>query len=443
MFYPSTLPDEIHEGYYGRLVRINALPEKDQKLLSIVREQLPAIAFPNGPPLMVEILAYSANMAMPEFVRLHTLQPYRRAIASHKPELVHGDQNDLSMIRYSAGRLARPGAYLCCSCVEQDVKHIGVSYWRRTHQIPGVYVCPEHGRALRYMEGANAFLYSPSMFVEVAHVVNEQWAVENDEHPAVRNFLNLSILLASGERPFDLKIVRGVLAQQAKRLGLYAYARSSSEYLSDRIVSIFPGQWLETIFPGITAKPVGTKVDQIDGVLYLSTSSSSVAAYLLAIFVLFDSIDEALDAFEGTQKKGSAAHERTTAEPTVNHQVDLRAEYIRTKGSHLRIARENGIELHTVINGLREVGLPNLTVKGKYKERLFEAAANFYVHGCPLVQSAIDAGVSLEDLERVVRHAGADLYAALKKMMRVSGTTRADAPLGVNQLPHLIGQTMG
>ncbi len=32
----------------------------------------------------------------------------------------------------------------CKHCMEEDIENFGESYWRRTHQIPGVFVCPDH-----------------------------------------------------------------------------------------------------------------------------------------------------------------------------------------------------------------------------------------------------------------------------------------------------------
>ncbi|XLZ68600.1 TniQ family protein [Massilia sp. SR12] len=437
LFYPVPLPDEIHEGYYGRLVRINAFPEKSHLLLPIVRSHFPADLFPKGRISLIELLSYSANMPLPDFVRGHTLLPYRRAVASHKPELAHGDASDRAMILSAGPRLARPGAYFCVACIEADHKTIGMSYWRRAHQLPGMYVCPEHDQALRYMDKVNAFLQAPSSCMDAAHLINEKWALENHSNAAVSRFLTLSLTLASSKLPFHVKKIRLVLAQHAREQGLNVSAKTGTEFLSDRIVSTFPAQWLETIFPGLTSKPVGERINQIDGVLYLSTCSSSVAAYLLSISVLFDSEQMALAALAGSEFLQPVSRKTSRGQtPALN--ICLKEEYIRTRGNHLRIARENGIELHAVTSSLRDSGFPNLTVKGNSKERMVEAAVNFYVREHALAKSAELAGVNPEDLERVVRNAGSGLTLALKRMIRILGSTKADAPLGSNRLPHLI-----
>lgn len=438
LFYPAPFPDEFYEGYYGRLARLNGLPTKAQNLSSIVRSQFPTGVFPDGRLSIIELLAYSASMPLHDFVRNHTLLPYRRAVASHKPELEHGDSSDRALIRSAGPRVARPGAYFCVACIDEDYRDIGMSYWRRCQQLPGMYVCSEHQRTLSYVDKSNAFLQAPSVWIDSANVLNEQWAMENHNHPAVSRFLNLSLTLANSKLPFQAKKVRPLLAKQARERGIHISSATATEYLSDRIVSAFPAQWLETIFPGLTSKAVGTKLNQIDGVLYLCTCASSVAAYLLAFCVLFDSEQMALSALADAQLNDTAERNKTFDDPAAEWTTDLQAEYIRTRGNHSRIARENEIELHTVIRKLRGAGLPNLTTKVPNNAGLFEAAVNFYLLDHALVKSAELAGVNPEDLERIVRCAGSGLTTALKRMRRVAGPTKAGAPLGRTQLPHLI-----
>ncbi len=36
----------------------------------------------------------------------------------------------------------------CPACRKADIEKFGETYWRRTHQLPGVIVCPEHNQTL-------------------------------------------------------------------------------------------------------------------------------------------------------------------------------------------------------------------------------------------------------------------------------------------------------
>ena len=38
---------------------------------------------------------------------------------------------------------------VCQDCVKEDIKRFGESYWRRSHILPGTFLCPTHGTVLR------------------------------------------------------------------------------------------------------------------------------------------------------------------------------------------------------------------------------------------------------------------------------------------------------
>jgi hypothetical protein len=127
--------------------------------------------------------------------------------------------------------------------------------------------------------------------------VDEAWALSDMGHPGIQRFLEISRKLISLEKPIDVKTARIVLRDRASVQGLCTYAgKSPKALLSDQIVADFPLDWLATVVPARAEKAPGAQLNQVDGVLYLSTSASSVTPYILACSVLFDSADEALRA---------------------------------------------------------------------------------------------------------------------------------------------------
>ena len=247
--------------------------------------------------------------------------------------------------------------------------------------------------------------------------------------------MNRRDLTASLTHPFPLTRVRPILVQKAKLLGITIYSNSPSGTLSDLIRSRFPDQWLDAIFPGILNKKSGELLPQLDGILFLSTCASSMAAYLLGICVLFDSVDAALSELRASQEIKSLT-KRQRRKMIVDHDR-LREDYIRTQGVYSEIASEHEQSYWAMSDVLMGMGLPNLTVKGG--KSLVTAATNFFLRGFPLLESARDADVPPAALERVVRIAGAELSTALKLVAPVS--TKTEAPLRKNQHPHLMGYT--
>lgn len=292
------MPDEIHSGYLGRLIDINGLPRNSKKALGIIKACAPADFFPGSrEPSIVQVLAFAAAMTLPTFVRNHTLLPYRRSIASHKVALAHGDSNDLQMLRYAATRVSRDGAFFCTRCIDEDLAELscGMSYWRRIHQLPGLYICPTHGEALRYADSHEAFQMPPSQCLSFSSPIHKEWALKVHAHPMVSKFIKLSLMLSNSDRPFQLKFIRYILIWRANNKGLSPYAKRDRKVISDHIVECYPGKWLEVLFPGITTKQNGEVLHPIDSVLYPNTRNLPVSAYLLVICVLLDSTEEAID----------------------------------------------------------------------------------------------------------------------------------------------------
>ncbi|NRR32189.1 TniQ family protein [Oxalobacteraceae bacterium] len=436
LFFPSPFPDEFHAGYFGRLAELNGLPKDRIKAMKVLKAIAPSEYFPDGyEPQMIQMLAFAAAMTLPDFVRGHTLLPYRRAIASHKETLLHGDPSDLQMLRFAATRVAREGAYFCANCINEDIKKGGMSYWRRSHQIPGLLICSAHGTALRYMETEAAFRMAPSQCMPVSLPIDEEWAIQSHANPLVAKFIELSLALASSDKPLPIKPVRQALVQIARQKGISVYAKSSKELLSDRIVAHFPQRWLESVFPGITAKHSGEMLHQIDGVLYLSTCSSTVAAYLLAICMLFDSNEQALEALASIGPE-TVLNTRVCVPRAQLDFESLLVDYVEFKGSHAAVARKRKMPTITLTQQLRNLGLPNLTLSGSRRGSLLDAAYNFFIHGLPMAESAKRANVMLADLERIVRYAGVELIASLKQMSPTALQSKSTARLGKGQLPH-------
>ena len=418
LIYPSTLPDEVHIGYWGRFNRWNGLTkEADAIELLAARAALEKPA--SDDPGLIELLSFASSMSIREFVRLHTQQPYRRSIVSYKPDLVHGDERDTSMVRYSANRFVRRAAYFCATCVDADLVLHGTSYWRRSHQLPGMYVCPSHGDALCYIDSLKAFMKAPAVGLDDCHVIDSAWALENHENRHVQEFLRLSLALSEFPRPINLHRARAVLCGRAKVLNISVYPTKNNEYrLSDKIFSRYPGSWLELVFPKASAKSAGEIQHQLDGILYCSTSSSSIVAYLLGACVLFDTAEDFLHALAGATPAKRA--KRGGRKDNFDRKIELHdgvASYIRCKGSHTKIAREYGAPMNAIKPQLLAFGLPDLgSSRNLQHSKQASALQHFYSRRMSLADSARLAGVLVEDIESLVRQAGIHLPAALRQM---------------------------
>jgi hypothetical protein len=94
-----------------------------------------------------------------EMIFERTLVPFYFPLKSRKQmeEAVSAMRgNGIGSLRYSLGMLAnRFQAHhplkACELCMKDDVERFEVAYWHRVHQIPGVWLCPQHDRTMQVM----------------------------------------------------------------------------------------------------------------------------------------------------------------------------------------------------------------------------------------------------------------------------------------------------
>ncbi|NMM75879.1 hypothetical protein B2J88_37255 [Rhodococcus sp. SRB_17] len=147
MFLPRPYPDEV----------VGSLLHRAERQLGIGREQL--LMRLTGHPLSshsflmtpYDGVAHAFGLSLEKFLREHTVLPYmtafmptgerRRAISALVD--AHGRQGrTASLVRRSV--TGKIWLRLCLSCVKEELKSFGESYWHRVHQVTGVEVCVKH-----------------------------------------------------------------------------------------------------------------------------------------------------------------------------------------------------------------------------------------------------------------------------------------------------------
>lgn len=297
---PSPYPEELDRGYLGRVMRRNgSATEKDAVTLMSIWA---GVADKSRREMScLELLSKVAGTDVPIFVRQHSLLPFRRGITSYQPDLLHGGEQQRSMLWSTGMQLARTGAYFCAECVREDQEFHGQSYWRREHQIPGMLWCSKHATPLKYTEDESAFLLPPAVQLQHCQSVDEQWVKQAFNNKAIQRYNEICSNLLDTRKPFDVKHVSVTLKEKASAQGFQTHGgKVKSPLLSDAVINAFGRKWLATVLPALTDKPEGVHLSQMDGVLYLKTSASSVSAYVLAFAVLYESVYMALNALQSS-----------------------------------------------------------------------------------------------------------------------------------------------
>jgi TniQ len=149
---PKPYPDEVVGSVIVRACRHTGLPLK-RLLFSIFRGQRATFSFLLGESFAR--LAYPAGLDPEELLAEHTMFRYATAFM---PTAVQAQLTAKALA-------ARPGEVslasltknishgvsfrrVCKLCIQAELSRYGETYWHREHLLPGVLICPQHGRPL-------------------------------------------------------------------------------------------------------------------------------------------------------------------------------------------------------------------------------------------------------------------------------------------------------
>ena len=317
-----------------------------------------------------------------------------------------------SMLWTTGMRLSRDEAYFCPKCVQEDLDFHGQSFWRRRLHIPGLLWCQQHAVPLRYVaKGKLAFLSPPSSYIDQSISVDEDWAERQSKTPTHQKIRRECTGLMDWDAPLDVIKVAAILKEKASGLGFQTCNGAVNRpLLSDAVVTAFGRRWLATVLAKLADKEAGVLLSQMDGVLYLNTSASSVNAYVLACAILYESADEALNALH----LPSTCTKRIRKRYSKNESEDLINAYVQSRGNYSAAAQLLSVSRSEVAAKLKAVGLPNLSEAPN--KNSFVAAYAFYVEELSLQQSVAKGKMSMEATGDLIRSAGTELAPALRKM---------------------------
>lgn len=156
------------------------------------------------------------ELSASELVRLHTFLPARMPTQlSTCDESVTHLFSTLRYVRYAA-RHDTDLMRLCEECLLEDRRTVGVAYWKRHHQIPGVHRCLKHRAPLLECIGENVVRISPraAMISESVEVRRAPYA--STKYSFVGRFAKVcDLLLANLREPLDRFVVQRAISQRA------------------------------------------------------------------------------------------------------------------------------------------------------------------------------------------------------------------------------------
>lgn len=306
MIRPAVLPDEVARGYLGRIMRLNGWTKIESALHELKRcSSMHSPSDPERTP--ADRLAHATGLTAEQFIRHHSLAPYIRAFVPSErgARRPRSHDQEYSFLRVLGLGVARKDAHLCPLCVREDLAFHGVSYWRRSHQLPGIYWCSKHGCALRHLRADVALHNSPAHVLDRSTAMDEDWVQAQRSNPWIHRFHDISVELARGEPPLDLRDASELIRHRIIDLG-YGTTDQLVDVpaVFDALHRHFGERWLCAIMPRMKMSrfnSCGGKALQL--ALRGNRPAAPTVVYAVLMSLFFKSADQAMAAMRSCRTR--------------------------------------------------------------------------------------------------------------------------------------------
>lgn len=404
MLVPPPLPDEHLVGMLERVARLNGIS------IGRIREHLCRRSSASS---LLEAIARTLDLSVPTLAASSTAYRFARAISA-EPISFDDPLWLRSQGKHSIEYRWRTPPRYCMSCVEEDLRELGHSYWRRTHQLPGVVICPDHSECLQTVQCAGSAVGLPGE----GRRDRRAEAALCDPQSIITRYAHTVRMLLTWKTQIPLVAMQNVIRERATSVGLRLGGTSKHRTLSDMAQDQAPSDWLLQHFRSRRTRRCGSHLSaSIASVCGSRNGCLSTQFYALALTLLFDSPED--------------ARERLCAQPPANMTTQYRSylgvnwtsnkvltALVKHRGVVERTADALGISEKTMHQGLGSIGLKSISRVAR--SELADALRDYF-DGASIAEASAKYGVSQQDVERVLRSAGT-LYSRV--LSRIARTRR-------------------
>lgn len=392
------LPDELAQGYMGRLARIHGW-HNDTASRAAMISWLRTQGQDGLDYSVIELLASVACQSLGQFTQSHTILPFRRFV-THDKDDVEGPNVQRSTLKLFGTVELRPHPCFCEQCVIEDVKFHGFSYWRRSHQLPGLFWCTKHGQPLRYVTKDRPFAQAPEGQLHTAETFEVDWVEGLRRNKCIERYVEIAHELLENTRLVNYQSYEREIQKRCEEIGLGSEQGMNSVALTSYVAGMCDQRWQSTLRYRKSHQFKKPRQGRTGGKISCDTST-----VVLNMAAMFDSATQALDRLKTSQPLN-------VIRPRVDPET-LRNLYKVTYGNHVTMGNILGVESKQVNYWMEKLGLPPIgnndhAKMGKVLERLIRGDVS-------LAQACADEDLQLPYMRKRLEVALTPLMGFLKE----------------------------
>lgn len=292
---PSLLPDELLDGYRGRLAALNAIGSRQQVTKFISRIKPDGLLADPSDRYFLDSIAIANNKNVSEIVMEHTLWPLMAAIdrATTTNDIESMARRPRTVSAFS--RKGREELWLCHNCVKEDIKTRNFAYWRCSHQVPGRHSCQAHGTRLRFVGMQSLMLDFPDEALHRAQNIDEDLFVEIRRNRLVSQFDDFMNVVFKEKITFEFTHCLSKLKSTVFPTGKDMNKKLQRQYFMSRLENTLSAPWLSWVMPDVSPGR-GHQAHFFRNWFTSSTLPFSITSMAIIASVIFPSADEAIHA---------------------------------------------------------------------------------------------------------------------------------------------------
>lgn len=218
MHLPTLFPDELDQGYFSRVAMLNSI-EDPLFQYARMKNLIMARGFRFEIESWAECIAALTGQPAIQFVRRHTLIPFYFAIQPNEGGPWEEIAAERSRLLLRCRTRPKRWWMFCPQCASEDLQFWGVSYWRRSHQLPGCVWCSKHEVGLQSAADPNAVKRLPHTIADF-HQPNPDVVSDALSNATIRRYADLCSAFLESSHYYALYDVVHVLNVKCRQLDL-------------------------------------------------------------------------------------------------------------------------------------------------------------------------------------------------------------------------------
>lgn len=276
--------DELLVGYRGRLAAANHCSRPSQLRDMLWKHYPPRQGFTGAG--LVPSLSRALHLSEAELIQHHTTYPLFAAFPCQKAWVLPCKSPYADSYSTAWLKLARKHLWLCPQCVSGDLRTTHISFWKRSHQVPGLFHCPHHGAELLSVDPKPLFTERPHDVIHRATSGATDAVAAGRDNPIVRRTIAvLAELLVTDSTTSRQAIMMELRAAAGITGAKLALVRADLQRICRAINRHVPRAWLADAMPHVKARNP-EDLAFVKSLLWSRTGaiSSASVALLLALF---------------------------------------------------------------------------------------------------------------------------------------------------------------